>query len=93
MWDASGGAGSTLHTRVRTASAALAPLAGLVAEEAIPLPPALVVNESKVDGVLANGRWLYATSTEMLDLLESTQAQWALTFLSFSRFRSLYRSL
>ena len=50
---------ATLKQRTITASAHFATLAGLCLANAVPLPLALCLFESKVDGSLAPGRWLY----------------------------------
>ena len=70
------------------ASGAFATLAGLVRARAVTLAFALCLFESKVDGCLAPGRWLYAMDESAPTVLHRLLADWALDLLGGPRWHS-----
>ena len=82
IWDATGGAEASLKRRTMTASAHFATLAGLRLANAVPLPLALCLFESKIEGSLAPGRWLYAVlAPNAQELLNELYFRWARVLL------------
>ena len=82
LWSTDGGATESLHARLRAASSQLCVLAGLCIEAALPLPFAAALFESKVDGTLRVGRWLFAVMAPNAESeLNTVQDKWARTLL------------
>ena len=82
IWDATGGAEATLKRRTITASAHFATLAGLCLANAVPLPLALCLFESKIEGSLVPGRWLYAVlAPNAQEVLDELYFRWARVLL------------
>ena len=82
LWSTDGGATESLHARLRAASSQLCVLAGLCIEAALPLPLAAALFESKVDGTLRVGRWLFAVMAPNAESeLNTAQDKWARTLL------------
>ena len=77
----------SLSANLHAADSAFQPLAGLVAARAIPLATAALLFESKIDSVLAHGRWLYF-SEESRAMTNATFERWAKGLLGGTRWRN-----
>jgi len=60
-----------MHSKLAAASAAFAPIAGLVKSNTLPLPLACRLFESKVDSILTPTRWLWADVEGVVDILDN----------------------
>ena len=77
MWDANGGADATLRKRMVSACGAFALLRNFVVAGAIPLPLAIPLFHSKVDGSLAFGRGIFCVAPGTLAELDNLESRWA----------------
>jgi len=68
---------AALNEAIALADHAMAPLSGLCSSGAIPLTLALELFESKVDGVLNKGRWLYTLAPMAKPRLDNALEHWA----------------
>ena len=66
-----------LEERLRLSGASFSVLAGLVQDDVIPLPLAVVLFEAKVDGVAQFGRWLIALAPNAESRLDQQYEAWA----------------
>ena len=77
-----------LHMRTQIASNNFASLLGLVNARALPISAALRIFETKVDGALAPGRWLYTVAAEAEARLNSLYDAWARSFINADSWRN-----
>ena len=79
---------TALTERVAIARSVFSELPFLVASKAIPLTIALELFESKVDGVLAFGRWCFTLADCAQEVLDDVYQEWALALLGGDRWRN-----
>lgn len=77
-----------LGQAIAKASAACAPLIGLVAASAVPLTVAMEIFELKVESVLRVGRWLYALACGAQARLNELFESWARSLLGADPWRN-----
>eukprot|EP00973_Karenia_brevis_P072344 10048599-Karenia_brevis.AAC.1 len=88
MWDASGGAAASMQNRIAVASRSFGSLCSLVRSGAIPLPHALLIFDSKIDGALTPGRWLYVLADGAQCRLDTLLSDWSCALLGGAPWRN-----
>ena len=88
LWRADLDLGPALAARIRAVKGTVASLAGLVAGSSLPLSFGLALFESKVDGAMRYGRWLFATADNAEELYESVYSEWARAFMGSAPWRN-----
>lgn len=71
-----------LATKIKSADAVCSSLAALAARGVLPLSIVVYMFDSRVEGIMPHGRWLWALSPGMENILEKVYLNWARSLLA-----------